>query len=71
MADALEAHARRLAATPVRALFAADAGRFAHCSREACGLLMDFSRQRLDGDAFDALLAWARTGTRPAAGEQK
>lgn len=23
------------------------------------------------GDAFDALLAWARTGTRPAAGEQK
>ncbi len=54
----------------MRALFAADPERFSHCSREACGLLFDFSRQRLDPAAFDALLDLAarrRLGERIAA----
>jgi len=70
LAEALAGHARRLAATPVRALFAADPSRFEHCSREACGLLFDFSRQRLDAAAFDALVALAESrglGARVAA----
>ncbi len=45
---ALRAHAQRLEATPVRELFARDPGRYEHCSRERAGLLLDFSRQRLD-----------------------
>jgi glucose-6-phosphate isomerase len=61
LAEALAGHARRLAETPVGALFAADPARFAHCSREACGILFDFSRQRLDGAAFDALVALAES----------
>jgi glucose-6-phosphate isomerase len=44
----LTAHARRLAAVPVRELFERDPGRFERFSREHEGLLMDFSRQRLD-----------------------
>ena len=49
MAEYVANHARRLAAIPVRDLFAADAKRFGRFSREAAGLLFDFSRQRLDG----------------------
>ena len=45
---ALEAHGRRLAAIPVRQLFAQDAERFAHFSREADGLLLDFKLQASD-----------------------
>jgi glucose-6-phosphate isomerase len=59
LAESLASHARRLAATPVRELFAADTRRFAQFSREACGLLFDFSRQRLDLAALEALLALA------------
>jgi len=59
LADALASHARRLAATPVRALFSSDPERFAHFSREAVGLLFDFSRQRLDAAAFDDLVRLA------------
>ena len=44
---------------PVAAHFAADQDRFGRFSREACGLLLDFSRQRLDAHAFDALIALA------------
>jgi glucose-6-phosphate isomerase len=55
-----------MAAMPVRALFAADPGRFGRFSREACGLLLDFSRQRLDADALEALVALAGArGLRP------
>jgi glucose-6-phosphate isomerase len=56
---ALEADARRLGSIPVAQLFAADPQRFAHFSRELEGLLLDFSRQRLDGDALQALLGLA------------
>jgi glucose-6-phosphate isomerase len=59
LADGLASHARRLAATPVREHFAADPERFARFSREAAGLLFDFSRQRLDGAALDALAGLA------------
>jgi glucose-6-phosphate isomerase len=51
----LEPHARRLGAIPVRELFATDPDRFAHCSREFDGLLLDFSRQRIDEPALEAL----------------
>ncbi len=57
--EALQAHARRLEVIPVRELFATDPGRFAHFSREFDGLLLDFSRQRLDSDALDALIELA------------
>jgi glucose-6-phosphate isomerase len=56
----LEPHARRLAGMHVRELFAADPERFARFSREACGLLLDFSRQRMDAEAFAALLDHAQ-----------
>jgi glucose-6-phosphate isomerase len=55
----LLAHAARLAATPVSALFAADPGRTERLTRSAAGLLMDFSRQRLDATAVAKLLALA------------
>jgi len=59
LADSLAGHARRLSAVPVRELFAADADRFRRFSREAAGLLLDFSRQRLDTAALAALDALA------------
>ena len=42
-------------------LFAADTDRFRNFSREAAGLLLDFSRQRLDAPALAALVALAGT----------
>ena len=51
----LQAHAARLAAVPVRELFERDPGRFERFSREAAGLLLDFSRQRLDEIALAKL----------------
>ena len=45
----------------MRALFAADPDRFAHFSRAACGLLFDFSRQRLDAAALDELARLAES----------
>ena len=55
---ALQALARN--APRLRALFAADAGRFAAFSREAAGLLLDYSKQRIDHAVLDALLSLAR-----------
>lgn len=51
----LAAHAASLATVPVAELFARDPQRFERCSREAAGLLMDFSRQRLDEIALAKL----------------
>ncbi len=49
----------------MRALFAQDARRFERFSREFAGLLFDFSRQRLDAPALDALCGLAdETGLR-------
>src|ERR1700683_2928835 len=61
----LNAHATRLAAVPVRELFERDPKRFERFSREHAGLLMDFSRQRLDEIAFAKLFQLAdATGCR-------
>ncbi len=57
---ALKPHVLRLANLPVRELFAADPVRFAHFSREFDGLLLDFSRQRIDEAALEGLLERAR-----------
>src|SRR5438093_1139922 len=55
----LRAHAARLAAVPVQELFERDPGRFERLSREQSGLLMDFSRQRLDEIALAKLFQLA------------
>src|ERR1700704_937754 len=57
----LSAHAARLAAVPVQELFERDPGRFERLSREQAGLLMDFSRQRLDEIALAKLFQLADT----------
>jgi glucose-6-phosphate isomerase len=51
----------RLAQTHLRALFGADPERFAHFSRQTNGLLLDFSKQRLDRETLDALIALAES----------
>src|SRR5437762_13690909 len=55
----LRAHATRLAAVPVQELFERDPGRFERLSREHAGLLIDFSRQRLDEIALAKLFQLA------------
>jgi glucose-6-phosphate isomerase len=63
--DELTAHAARLAAVPVAELFERDPGRFERFAREAAGLVMDFSRQRLDEIALAKLCQLAdSTGLR-------
>jgi glucose-6-phosphate isomerase len=56
---ALQHHAERLAATSIAELFAANPLRFETHSLDAQGLLLDFSRQRLDEGALRSLLALA------------
>ncbi|MGH8197987.1 MAG: glucose-6-phosphate isomerase [Steroidobacteraceae bacterium] len=51
----LKPHAERLAGIPVRALYASDSERAGRFSRELDGLLLDFSRQRIDAEAITAL----------------
>jgi glucose-6-phosphate isomerase len=55
----LSTHAARLASVPVQELFERDPGRFERLSREQAGLLMDFSRQRLDEIALAKLFQLA------------
>src|SRR2546429_7608316 len=55
----LSAHATRLAAVPVQELFERDPKRFERLSREQSGLLIDFSRQRLDEIALAKLFQLA------------
>ena len=58
--SAVRESARKLAATHLRDLFAADAERFATFSAEADGMLLDFSKQRIDRETLGHLLAlWA------------
>jgi glucose-6-phosphate isomerase len=52
----LNSHASRLAGVPTRELFARDPGRFERFSRQAAGLQLDFSRQRLDEVALAKLI---------------
>ena len=58
----LKSHGLRLSSRPVRDLFVADPGRFQNFSREFDGLLLDFSRQRIDEPALEALIALADDG---------
>jgi glucose-6-phosphate isomerase len=61
----LTAHAARLATVPVAELFERDPRRLERFSRERAGLLMDFSRQRLDEIALAKLCQLAdATGLR-------
>jgi len=55
----LATQAARLAAVPVRDLFERDPGRFERFVRQHAGLLIDFSRQRLDEIALGKLLQLA------------
>jgi len=63
--DELRAHARRLLAGRIDALFA-DPGRADTWTVEAAGLYFDHSKQFLDEAARDALLAFARARGLPA-----
>ena len=48
----IAAHESRLSAVHTHELFVEDPGRYARFSREALGLSMDFSRQRIDQEAL-------------------
>jgi glucose-6-phosphate isomerase len=58
-AASLQSIAERLSAVPVSRLFADDTARFERFAREFDGLLLDFTRQRLDAEALEALCALA------------
>src|SRR5579859_6730777 len=55
----LTSQASRLEAVPTRDLFDRDSGRYERFFREACGLQMDFSRQRIDEVTLAKLTALA------------
>jgi glucose-6-phosphate isomerase len=59
LAQRLSAHAAHLGAAAPAELFADAAGRYASLAVEGEGLLLDFTRQRLDAAALQALLEWA------------
>ncbi len=55
----LETHAARLSSVATRELVDGDAKRFEHFSTEAAGLLLDYSRQRVDEPVMEKLGALA------------
>ncbi len=57
---ALDAHRRAIAPLCLRDLFAADPGRFERFSAEACGILLDFSRNAITDETLVLLAALAR-----------
>ena len=56
---ALARDAGTLARTSMRAMFAADPARFDRFSLEAAGLFLDYSKNKIDEDALDHLIALA------------
>lgn len=62
----LASHHRRLVGCRIDALFEADPQRFERFSRRGKGLVVDFSKNRLDVSALDALLTLARARDVPA-----
>src|SRR5689334_5492370 len=56
---ALQARATETRAVPLRALRDADPNRATRFAREACGLYLDFSRQRIDDDGLHLLASLA------------
>ena len=59
MSDTLAAHARRLAGADLRRLFATEPGRVRRLALDWGEWRIDFSKERLDGAALDALVAHA------------
>lgn len=57
--QALTEHAARLTASPLRALFSAEPNRVDAFSLAGPALYLDFSKQRIDGDSWQALLKLA------------
>jgi glucose-6-phosphate isomerase len=57
---ALLAHKSTIEKSPMRDLFAQDAGRFQRMSREACGLFVDWSKHRATPETMSLLLALAK-----------
>ncbi len=58
--SSVHAHAQRLRTIPLRDLFARDSSRFERLSASMDDLSVDFSKERLDGEALSALLDLAR-----------
>ena len=56
---ALEAHHREVAGLHLREIFGQDAGRFERMSLEACGLFVDFSKNRITDETLARLRALA------------
>lgn len=56
---ALQQHQQQLATTSLSSLFHNDAQRFEHYSQEACGLLLDYSRNHLTPETLRLLLQLA------------
>ena len=59
--QALDAHAAAMRSAHLRDLLARDARRFDTLSRSACGLLVDFTRQRVTTETIELLTALARS----------
>ncbi len=58
--QALAAHRDKIADHPLKDLFAADPGRSKRMQAEACGLFLDYSKNRLDTDTLTLLHRLAR-----------
>lgn len=56
----LKPHRKRLAETPMRDLFAGDPNRFAAYNASCGDILLDYSKNRIDGEAMAALMELAR-----------
>lgn len=56
LADLLQPHAERMRVTNLRALLSNDPERFVRFSRTGCGLLLDWSKEKLDEGAWKSLL---------------
>jgi len=59
--SALKDHKKRLEKTPMRAQFAIDPNRFKRYSASFGEMLLDYSKNRIDGDAMAALFELARS----------
>ena len=56
---ALQAHGQELESSSISALFKADPKRFEHFHRQACGLVYDYSKQRVTSKTIEKLCALA------------
>ncbi|MEM7020231.1 MAG: glucose-6-phosphate isomerase, partial [Pseudomonadota bacterium] len=58
---ALESHAEQMAEVHLRELFLTDSTRFTKFSQESCGLLLDFSKQRITDETLNLLVEFAES----------